>query len=424
MKVLVIGGGGREHAMVRALATTLDQDSLFIAPGNPGTAALATNLDMSASDLDGLVSWARDNEISLVIPGPEQPLVDGIADKFKSAGIACCGPQASAARLEGSKIFTRQVTTAVKVPAPEFAIVKTHEELDEALNNWKSGLPVIKADGLAAGKGVFLPEAMEECRTIGHELLDGKLGEASKELLLEERLFGIEASLFFACNGREAVALPHARDHKRLNDNDEGPNTGGMGAISPNPIITDKLLEGIVESTIQPTLKALDDNDASFVGFLFAGFMLTKDGPKLLEYNVRLGDPEAQAILPRLEDGEFLRLCLATAKGNLEGFKLEVRDDHTCAVVVTAAGYPDATRKGDSISVGEELESENRWLIHAGTKLEDATLLTNGGRVAAIVARAPSTQEAITQSYDGLPSVKFDGKHYRTDIGANKEGSL
>ena len=216
------------------------------------------------------------------------------------------------------------MTTAVKVPAPEFAIAKTHEELDSALDNWKSGLPVVKADGLAAGKGVFLPDAMEDCRKIGHELLDGKLGEASKELLLEERLFGVEASLFFACNGLEAVALPHARDHKRLDNDDQGPNTGGMGAISPNPIITDELLADIVKSTIQPTLQALHDHDASFVGFLFAGFMLTKDGPKLLEYNVRLGDPEAQAILPRLEDGEFLRLCLATAKGNLEGFQLEV----------------------------------------------------------------------------------------------------
>ena len=424
MKVLVIGSGGREHAMVRALATTLDKDSLFIVPGNPGTEALATNIDLGAGDLDGLVAWARDNEISLVIPGPEQPLVDGVADKFTAAGIPCCGPQASAARLEGSKIFTRQVTTAVKVPAPEFAIAKTHQELDDALDNWQSGLPVIKADGLAAGKGVFLPEEMEECRKIGHELLDGKLGEASKELLLEERLFGVEASLFFACNGREAVALPHARDHKRLHNDDAGPNTGGMGAISPNPIITEELLTGIMESTIHPTLKALDDNDASFVGFLFAGFMLTKDGPKLLEYNVRLGDPEAQAILPRLEDGEFLRLCLATAKGNLEGFNLEVRDEHTCAVVVTAAGYPDATRKGDAISVAETLETDHRWLIHAGTKLDGATLLTNGGRVAAVVARAANTQEAITQSYDGVPSVEFDGKHYRTDIGANKEGSL
>ena len=424
MKVLVIGSGGREHAMVRALATTLDRESLFIAPGNPGTADLATNLEFSANDLDGLVAWAKENEISLVIPGPEQPLVDGVADKFQAAAIPCCGPQASAARLEGSKIFTRQVTTAVKVPAPEFAIVKTHEELDKAIDTWKSGLPVIKADGLAAGKGVFLPEEMEECRTIGHELLDGKLGEASKELLLEERLFGIEASLFFACNGREAVALPHARDHKRLHNDDAGPNTGGMGAISPNPIITDELLEGILESTIHPTLKALDDNDASFVGFLFAGFMLTKDGPKLLEYNVRLGDPEAQAILPRLEDGEFLRLCLATAKGNLEGFQLEVRDEHTCAVVVTAAGYPDATRKGDAISVADNLETGHRWLIHAGTKLDGSTLLTNGGRVAAVVARAANTQEAITQSYDGVPSVEFDGKHYRTDIGADKEGSL
>ena len=424
MKVLVIGSGGREHAMVRALATTLDQDQIFIAPGNPGTAELATNLDLAAGDLDGLVNWARENDISLVIPGPEQPLVDGIADKFSAVNIPCCGPQSSAARLEGSKIFTRQVTTAVKVPAPEFAIAKTHEELDSALDNWKSGLPVVKADGLAAGKGVFLPDAMEDCRKIGHELLDGKLGEASKELLLEERLFGVEASLFFACNGLEAVALPHARDHKRLDNDDQGPNTGGMGAISPNPIITDELLADIVESTIQPTLQALHDHDASFVGFLFAGFMLTKDGPKLLEYNVRLGDPEAQAILPRLEDGEFLRLCLATAKGNLEGFQLEVRKEHTCAVVVTAAGYPDATRKGDAMSISAALETENRWLIHAGTKLDGTTLRTNGGRVAAVVARASSTQEAITQSYDGIPSVDYDGKHYRTDIGANKEGSL
>jgi len=424
MNVLVLGSGGREHAMVKALATTLDQDQIFVCPGNPGTHAIATNISVSMSDTEALVVWAKEHEIDLVIPGPEQPLVDGVADAFGNAGIPCCGPKASAARLEGSKIFTRQVTTAVKVPAPEFAIVKTHAELDEVLNGWSKGLPVIKADGLAAGKGVFLPEELEECRTIGHELLDGKLGEASKELLLEERLFGIEASLFFACHGETAVALPHARDHKRLSNDDEGPNTGGMGAISPNPIITDELLSQIVESTIQPTLKALSDNDAAFVGFLFAGFMLTNEGPKLLEYNVRLGDPEAQAILPRLEDGEFLRLCLATAKGNLEAFSLEVTSDHTCAVVTTAAGYPDSPRKGDIIVVEDTLDTPERWLVHAGTRLEDGALKTNGGRVAAVVAKAPTTEEAIKSSYEGIQAVNYDGKHYRTDIGANKEGSL
>ena len=247
------------------------------------------------------------------------------------------------------------------------------------------------------------------------------MGEAGSLIVLEERLFGVEASLFYACNGLEAVALPHARDHKRLLDGDEGPNTGGMGAISPNPEITPELQEQVFKECVLPTLKALKDGGMPFRGFLFGGFMLTQKGPKLLEYNVRLGDPETQAILPRLPDGAFLDLCLKTATGNLEGLTIQETPEATCAIVLAAAGYPESPRKGDAIEVNEAISANSSWLIHAGTKTEDSTLKTSGGRVAAVVSKGETPEHARNGAYDALKHVSFDGVQYRQDIGSHKE---
>ena len=280
MRVLVIGSGGREHAMCRALMTANPAPTIFVAPGNPGTAECGTNVAIKVDDIDGLVTFAKEEKIDLVIPGPELPLVFGIGDALDAAGIPCCGPASGAARLEGSKAFTREVTDGV--PAPKWVKVTTVEALEDALSDWE-GLPVVKADGLASGKGVFLPETIEGCLEAGKSLISGSLGEAGKTVVLEERLFGIEASLFYACNGTKAVALPHARDHKRLQDGDAGPNTGGMGAISPNPIITDAIQDQVFRECVLPTLEALEKSGAPFRGFLFGGFMLTEAGPKLLE---------------------------------------------------------------------------------------------------------------------------------------------
>lgn len=420
MKVLVIGNGGREHAICRALMTANPQPSLFIAPGNPGTAECGENVALKVDDINGIVKFAKDNAVDLVIPGPELPLVIGIGDALDEAGIPCCGPCKGPAQLEGSKAFTREITLPYDVPAPRFEKVTTSEGLRAAIESW-DGVPVVKADGLASGKGVFLPETKEGCIEAGEKLLAGEMGEAGSLIVLEERLFGVEASLFYACNGLDAVALPHARDHKRLLDGDEGPNTGGMGAISPNPEITPELQEQVFQECVLPTLKALKDGGMPFRGFLFGGFMLTQKGPKLLEYNVRLGDPETQAILPRLPDGAFLDLCMKTAKGNLEGLSIQESSDATCAIVLAAAGYPESPRKGDPIVVSDELGANSSWLIHAGTKTEESTLKTSGGRVAAVVSKGNTPEHARTGAYNALKHVNFDGVQYRQDIGSHKE---
>ncbi len=415
-RVLVIGSGGREHAICRALAAGDDAPEIFVAPGNAGTQEHAKNVAVAAKDVSGLVDLARAYRVDLVFPGPEAPLVLGLADRLAAVGIACCGPKAAGARLEGSKRFTRELGAASGVPGPRFCVISKADDLAAALASF-DGLPVVKADGLAQGKGVFLPEDQDGCVRAARDLLAGSLGEAGNTVVLEERLTGVEASLFFACHGTRAVALPHARDHKRLHDGDEGPNTGGMGAVSPNPALSDALSRKIRDTIVGPVLRALENAGTPFVGFLFAGVMLTADGPKLLEFNVRLGDPEAQAILPRLAPGELLRLATATARHKLVRFKLKLDPRPTCAVVLAAHGYPDSPRQGDTITVDARLASAERWLDHAGTGRQDGKLVTQGGRVAAVVARGESAESARRSAYAGVEMVHFAGKQFRTDIG-------
>ncbi|MEE8408882.1 MAG: phosphoribosylamine--glycine ligase [Myxococcota bacterium] len=419
MKILVVGSGGREHAICRALATASPPPEIIVAPGNPGTAGMADNVDVAASDIDGLVELARSLPVDLVIPGPEAPLVAGLADRLLDAGIPVCGPSGQAAKLEGSKRFTRELAREAGVPGARFEVVQTVAGLESAVDGW-DGIPVVKADGLAAGKGVLLPVTRQACVDAGTELLEGKLGAAGLTVVLEERLDGVEASLFYACLGQTAVALPHARDHKRLHDGDLGPNTGGMGAISPNPFIEehDEDIERLVRDTIiTPTLATLERRGTPYSGFLFAGLMLTSEGPRLLEYNVRLGDPEAQAVLPRIADGEFLALCLAVGRGDLEGFELSIDPRPTCAIVLAADGYPDQPRQGDPIRIADDVHADDRWLDHAGTRKQNGALVTSGGRVAAVVARGASAATARAAAYAGVDMVSFDGMQFRHDIG-------
>ncbi len=416
-KILVVGNGGREHAICRSLCTSQPAPELLITPGNPGTAACGENIDINAGDVKAIALLAKARGVDLVIPGPEAALVAGLAGLLDERGIPCCGPSAAAARLEGSKAFTRELAARIDAPSPRFVVVETPQELAAALEGFGDSPPVVKADGLAGGKGVLLPEDRAACQHEGEALLGGRLGDAGKRLVLEERLAGVEASLFYACHGINAVALPHAKDHKRIGEGDTGLNTGGMGAVSPNPIITPELQERVTNTIVAPTLRALADDGTPFVGFLFLGLMLTDHGPKLLEYNVRLGDPEAQAILPRLADGELLRLCVATAAGELSGLKLVQRNEATCAVVLAAAGYPATPNKGDAITIAPELDNADRWLIHAGTRRHGDSLATCGGRVAAIVARGATIDAARAQAYAGVDAVTFNGMHFRRDIG-------
>ncbi len=421
-RILVVGSGGREHAICRALATASPRPQLIAAPGNAGIAGLATCVATAADDIGGLVQLAQREAVDMVVVGPEVPLVLGLADSLQQAGIPCCGPSAAAAQLEGSKIFTRTLAQAAGVPSPRFVISRREAELAWALDSWglegDGNVPVVKADGLAAGKGVFLPDSNSEALTIAQDLLRGSLGDAGREVVLEERLVGVEASLFFACVGEVAVPLPHAQDHKRLLDDDRGPNTGGMGAVSPNPAITPALLEQVQSTIVSPVLRELARRDMPFRGFLFVGLMLTESGPKLLEFNVRLGDPEAQAILPRLGDGVFLDLCSQIAEGTLkDSFVAAPEPSFTCAVVLAALGYPQAPQKGDVVHVTSGFATPDRWLDHAGTSFGNGKLVVAGGRVAAVVARGASAQAARQSAYVGVQHVSFRGMQFRHDIG-------
>ncbi|MEX0825236.1 MAG: phosphoribosylamine--glycine ligase [Acidimicrobiia bacterium] len=415
MKVLIVGSGGREHAICRALATAPGIE-ILIAPGNPGTAQHGRNIDVPADDIGGLVEAARG--VDLVIPGPEGPLVAGLADALATAGIPSCGPTAAAARLEGSKAFTRLLTAAAGVPSPTHRIVTLPAAVDDALRAFEAP-PVIKADGLAAGKGVFLPDTFDECAAITRDLLAGLLGPAGSTVVMEQRLGGFEASWFHACRGTEAIALPNAMDHKRLLDGDLGPNTGGMGAVSPNPNVGQDLENAVRSDFVVPTLRSLAEGGTPFNGFLFSGLILDGDRPYLLEYNVRLGDPEAQAILPRLPDGVFAEVCawVAGLRDNPPRFEFDRRD--TCAVVLAAAGYPDRPRRGDPITFSPGLETADRWFIHAGTGVDDGRLLTHGGRVGAVVARGDTNVAARDSAYDGVGHVQWEGMIHRTDIGSH-----
>lgn len=415
-RVLLLGSGGREHAMARALRTA-PAIELFIAPGNPGMQALGEVLPLDLSDLAAVARTAAELRIEVVVPGPERLLCAGLADALHTAGVACCGPTAAAARLEGSKIFMRELTAPLGVPGPRFTIVRTAADLGAAMRAvaaWGS-VPVVKADGLAGGKGVSLPASPRECIEHAERLL------ASGPVLLEERLHGEEASLFFACHGADCVALPSARDHKRLHDGDHGPNTGGMGAVSPSPALTPDLAEEVRARIVQPVLAALCDRGTPFVGFLFAGLMLTARGPMLLEFNVRLGDPEAQAILPRLGAGELLRLVLATARGRLKELHPAVDPRPTCAVVLCAPGYPDEPALGTEITLAPGLAAagaeSDAWLLHAGTREEQGRLRSAGGRVLNLVARGDTAAAARARAYQALRGVRLAGMHFRTDIG-------
>jgi phosphoribosylamine--glycine ligase len=426
MRVLVLGSGGREHAMVRALAATSpaaapdDAPRIFCAPGNLGTAECATNLQLRVDDVAAVVAAARRHAIDLVIPGGESSLCAGVADALAAAGIACCGPSQAAAQLESSKGFTRALTAPLGVPGPRFFIVRDPAELARAVRSFDTP-PVVKADGLASGKGVFLPDSHAECLAIGSELLAGSLDAAGRTLVIEERLRGEEASLFFACHGERCVALPHARDHKRLYDGDRGPNTGGMGAVSPSPLMTKEFERAARERIVEPTLRALASRGTPFHGFLFVGLMLTESGPQLVEFNVRLGDPEAQAILPRLLPGEFLRLCQATAQGALDGFELRLRDRCTCAIVLASQGYPSRPRLGDAITFDAALLAQcGAEVLHGGIEGRDGTLRTAAGRVMTIVASAQSPSDARARAYRAADAVHFAGQTRRSDIGQIK----
>jgi len=417
--ILVVGSGGREHAIVKAIAKSPAAPRIICAPGNAGIAKDALCKPVAVDNIAGLVQLARDEKVDFVIVGPEVPLSLGLVDELIKAGIPAYGPKADGARLEASKIFTKQILLKYEIPTAAAGIFT---KVAPALAYIRSrGIPiVIKADGLAAGKGVVVAQSFEEAESAVKDMLEGgKFGASGSQILIEDCLFGEETSILVIVSGKDYLILPTSQDHKRIGDGDTGPNTGGMGTYSPAEVVTEEMLARIDREIVKPSVEAIAAEGIDFRGTLFIGIMLTGDGPSVLEYNTRFGDPETQVVLPRIAN-DFLALLWAAAHGELNGLSLEVKPDYTICVVIAAKGYPDSYPKGDPISFPSPLPSDTD-VIHAGTALDkDGRVVTAGGRVLGITARASSLQEAATKAYALCDAIQCTSKYYRRDIGAKQ----
>lgn len=417
-KVLVVGSGGREHALVWKLAQSPLVDKIYAAPGNPGIAALAQCIDLKAEDIDGLLAFALDTKIDLTVVGPEAPLVQGIVDRFRQAGLAIFGPTAAAARLEGSKVFSKDLFKKYGIPTARYQVFDNIEAARRyALTYTEAGQSVvIKADGLAAGKGVVVAASQAQAEAAINSIMqDRSFGESGDRVVVEECLAGEELSFFAISDGHDFVALLSAQDHKRIYDNDEGPNTGGMGAYTNPPLHTPELHRQIIEEVIRPTIEAMQQEGCPYQGVLYAGLMITAEGPKVLEYNARFGDPETQVLMPMIKNDLF-PVLEASATGNLQNCGVEINTGACVAVVVASGGYPAAYEKGKIIKGLNDLETET-MVFHAGTAIRNGQLVTDGGRVLAVVSRGETTAAAIEKAYREVAKLDFEGMHYRRDIG-------
>lgn len=423
MKVLVVGSGGREHALVWKLAQSKLRPELYCAPGNPGTAQHARNLAIEATDLNGLCAWAEREKPDLVVVGPEDPLVAGLADRLRERGILVFGPGAKGARLEGSKAFTKEILERHRIPCAQDRTFDRAGMAKSYLENCTQWPRVIKADGLAAGKGVFIcHDAKSACAAIDSLMEKKSLGAAGTKVVVEEFLAGEEASVLAITDGETILILEPVQDHKQVGDGDTGPNTGGMGVFSPVPELTRRLQRQIEQRVLVPTIHALSREEIEFRGVLFVGLMMTDSGPKVLEYNVRFGDPECQALMRRLKS-DLLPILLAAAKGELGKIEEPQWDERVCIGVVAAAdGYPGTVRKGDAIEGVEAAEKvEETIVFHAGTaRARNGDLLTSGGRVMCVTSLGGSVQEARERAYRAYDAIRYTGKFCRTDIGARR----
>lgn len=417
MRILLVGNGGREHALAWKLSQSDQVSRIDVAPGNGGTAQTpkCENVDIEAEAFDALVDFARREAIDLAVVGPEAPLVGGLVDRLQDAGIRCFGPVAAAAAIEGSKAFSKQFMLDHGIPTGRAAIFDDFDEATRYLRGLDAA-PVIKASGLAAGKGVFVTDTkLEAAQVLQDILLDGRFGAAGETVLIEERLSGPEVSVLALCDGKTAHLMPAAQDHKRLLDGDYGPNTGGMGAYAPAPLATPQLLAEAGRTIIQPVLDGMAAAGTPYVGVLYAGLMLTQDGPKVLEYNCRFGDPETQVILPLLVS-DLVDVMLACVEGRLETVQPVWRDEASVTVVMASPGYPGEYETGTPISHIDQAEATGCLVFHAGTKWKEDRLLTAGGRVLSVTAVAPTLRAAQAKAYAGVEQIHFNGAHYRSDI--------
>ncbi|ORX37115.1 putative Phosphoribosylformylglycinamidine cyclo-ligase [Kockovaella imperatae] len=426
LTILILGSGGREHALAYKLAQSKRVSKVLVAPGNGGTAIMGGKVTNvlekwgGSTGYESIAQWAREQGVDLVVPGPEQPLVDGAEVVFRKAGIPVFGPSPAAALLEGSKSLSKAFMARNSIPTASFRSF-TSDQYTQASeyiqsNPFTSGRCVIKASGLAAGKGVLIPESTDEAiEALKSVMLDREFGDAGDEVVVEEYLTGPEISVLAFCDGYSVVPLPAAQDHKRIGDGDVGPNTGGMGAYAPAPVATPDIMERVMKESLEPTLKGMREEGHPFVGMLFTGFILTSDGPKVLEYNVRFGDPETQALMLLLSDEtDLAEVMLACVERRLDSVKLAYRDGHAVSVVLASQGYPGKYPKGIPMSIPPMPEGVQ--VFHAGTAIKGDTGVTDGGRVLAVCAFAPSLRQAVDMAYSGVELVEFEGKTFRRDI--------
>ena len=415
MKLMVIGGGGREHAIIKALKKNPAAEVIYALPGNGGIAADATCVPIGAKDIPAIVEFAKEHAIDFAVVAPDDPLVLGCVDALNAVGIPCFGPTADAAVIEGSKAFSKDLMKKYGIPTARY---ETFTELDAALTylDTQTAPIVVKASGLALGKGVIIAETIDEAKTAATEMMaEGKFGESGKCIVIEDFLTGPEVSVLAFTDGETMVPMVSSMDHKRALDGDEGLNTGGMGTVAPNPYYTDEVAQRCMEEIFLPTMRAMNAEGRTFRGCLYFGLMITPDGPKVIEYNCRFGDPETQVVLPLLET-DLLTIMQAVSEGRLKDVDVKFRKEHACCVVLASKGYPQSYEKGFEMTLPETGADTEIYI--AGAKLsEDGTLLTNGGRVLGAVARAETLPAAIEKAYALAEKIHFDNAYYRKDIG-------
>ena len=414
MKLMVIGGGGREHAIIKTLKKNPEITEIFALPGNGGMAADATCVNIGAKDIEAQVKFAQENAIDFAVVAPDDPLVLGAVDALEAVGVPCFGPNKAAAIIEGSKVFSKDLMKKYNIPTAAYAVFSSADEAMKYLET--APIPtVIKADGLALGKGVIIATTLEEAKDAVSSIMeDKKFGASGNQIVIEEFLTGPEVSVLSFTDGKVVVPMISSMDHKRAHDNDEGLNTGGMGTIAPNPYYTEDIAKRCMEEIFLPTINAMNAEGRTFKGCLYFGLMLTPNGPKVIEYNCRFGDPETQVVLPLLES-DLLTIMRACAQGTLAETEVKFSSKSACCVVMASSGYPEAYEKGYEITMDADCDAD---VFIAGAKLEEGKLLTNGGRVLGVVKTAPTLKEAIDLAYAQVDKVHFGNAFYRHDIGA------
>lgn len=417
MKVLVVGGGGREHALVRKIKESKKVDEIFCTPGNGGISYDAKCFDVAATDIDGVVNLAKEIKADLVVVAPDDPLVAGMVDALNEAGFKTFGPRANAAIIEGSKVFSKELMQKYNIPTAEYKVFDNAEEAIEYIKERNEFPTVIKADGLALGKGVIIPENLDDAIAGVKEIMEDKIfGASGNNIVVEEFLTGPEVSVLAFTDGKCVKPMVSSMDHKRALDGDKGLNTGGMGTVSPNPYYTQEVAKECMDKIFMPTINAMNNEGRTFKGCLYFGLMITPKGPKVIEYNCRFGDPETQVVLPRLKT-DIVDIFEAIDNETLSDLDVEWSDDACACVIMASGGYPKSYPKGIEITGLSNGQLDGVTVYHAGTKLQDNKLVTSGGRVLGVTALGDTLENALKKSYDSVEKIHFEGAHYRRDIG-------